>query len=246
MRNSKKRIAVITGAGSGIGFETSWSFIEKEAWKVIRVDRKFNDFLLYDIHCNVAESKEVKNLFTLVQKQFGRLDLLVNCAGIHLAEPVTETTDEGFERIAGTNIRGVFLCTRAAIPLMLSTGGGVIVNISSDAGIIPDPEAPLYSASKAWVIQFSKALAVAWGRKGVRVNCICPGAVDTPFLRNAFGNDSKAIEDCARLNPMGRLARPEEIAVVINNIVENPYINGAVWNIDGGYSWMVAPEPPKA
>lgn len=239
--------AIVTGGASGIGLATAKMLVAR-GYKVMLADIKFNAAGakyagMHICKCDVRNAAEVGRLFAFHKQVFGTLDLLINAAGVHLAEHLPEVSEADFDYIADVNMKGVFLCIRGAVPLMAH--GGCIVTISSDAGLIPDKDAALYSASKHWVIGYSKALALSLIQKGIRVNCICPGQTDTPFLRNAFGNDPAAIKACGRVNPMGRLAAPEEIAQAILAVVENPYVNGAVWNVDGGYSWSAKEEPPK-
>lgn len=248
---STEKIAVITGGSSGIGFATALMLVKK-GWTVVVADKNslpdFGADKMYCLSCDVSQSDSVKNVFCFVKEKFGRLDFLMTSAGVHLAKPAWETSEEEYDRLFDVNMKGTFLVTVAAVPLMESTGDGCIVTVSSDAGLIPDKDAVLYSATKHAIVGYSKGLAVTLKReKDIRVNCVCPGATDTPFLRKAFGDDLKAIEECGKVNPMGRLAEPEEIAqVVIQGILENPYINGAVWNVDGGYSWDATSEPEKS
>lgn len=239
-----EKIAIITGGAGGIGLATALELIND--YEVIVADiifgRKIPHFIDRFI-CDVSLEEQVENLFQHCKKIFGRLDLLVNVAGVFSASKVKEATAEEFSRVYKTNILGIFLCSRAALRLMET---GVIINIASSVGIAADKDAPLYSSSKAWVIHFTKCLAQEYGEK-IRCNAICPGPIDTKFLRDAFHNDEKAMESYAKMNPRGRIAKPEEVAELIAFIASEKagFINGATMQIDGGESIVYKGEPEK-
>lgn len=245
----QKKVALITGGVSGIGLATSRLLALKD-WVVIQADLNAKpekgSVNLLEYQCDVGSSSgDMALLIDYMERKFGRLDFLLANAGIHLAKPVEKTTDAEFDRLMRFNNLGVFYSIRTAVPLMEKNGGGCIVTVSSDAGLIPDRDAVLYSASKHWIVGLSKGLSLTLIKKGIRVNCICPGATDTPFLHKAFGYDQTAIDGAGLANPLGRLLRPEEVAEVIVFMLEHEGVNGAVWNMDGGYSWNAAGEPPK-
>jgi meso-butanediol dehydrogenase / (S,S)-butanediol dehydrogenase / diacetyl reductase len=241
-----KKIAIVTGGASGMGLATAIKLHNESGFKVIIADLTFSaevPSFLDKVACDVGFEKQVENLFQYCQKKYGRLDLFVNFAGVHTPAKVKEATTEEFESIYRTNILGTFLCSRAALRLI---DKGVIVNIASSVGIAADKDAPLYSASKAYVIQLTKCMALEYGKK-IRCNTVCPGPVNTKFLRRAFHNDEKVMESYARMNPRGRIAKPEEVADYIAFVVseKGDFINGATIQIDGGESISYGGEPEK-
>jgi NAD(P)-dependent dehydrogenase (short-subunit alcohol dehydrogenase family) len=242
-----QKVAVITGGASGIGLAIT-RLLARKGWNVIQADKNGD---VYDFEpntnrfvCDVSSPDDIDNLFEWVRKERGRLDLLVTCAGVHSATPIEKTSVSEFERLSDVNMRGVWLTCEAAMSLLIESNGS-IVTIGSDVALLPDKDAILYSASKAWVVNFTKALALYGADHGFRANCVCPGQTDTPFLHAAFGNDRKAVSACAAVNPMKRMATPHEIAKAIWMVHDNAFMNGAVVPVDGGYSIQAVQEPPK-
>lgn len=236
------KVAIVTGGASGIGLATASLFAEN-GYQVIQVDnRVLGSRFPQVLRCDVSQPDRVQALFQSCKDTFGRLDLLVNCAGVHYSSRVHEDDIERFDWLTRTNIYGTYYCCREALKLMEE---GVIINVASSVGIAADPAAAAYSASKAWVIHFTKCIAQEYGRK-VRCNSICPGPTDTPLWRNAFGNDPVKMEEVKKVNPMGKIATPDEIAKVILFVAsdEASFVNGATWEVDGGESIFYY-EPPK-
>lgn len=232
-----KKVAVVTGAGSGIGFAAT-TLLQKAGFISCGVDIEFPEAGQYwHILCDVRDERSVAAACAEVIETYGRIDVLVNSVGVHLAKPIEDTFTSEFNDIVNVNMRGVFFWMREAMPYLKHTGG-TIINVASGAGILPDRCAPLYSASKAWVIHITKAEALRYNETGVRVNAVCPGPTDTPFLRNACNNSPAVILTCGDVNPMGRIAKPEEVAEVIVFLASDKasYVNGAIWTVDGGES----------
>lgn len=244
------KVALVTGGGSGIGLATSLILVDR-GYKVVRVD-KVLDFIIttgagriYDFICDLSRRNEIVRLFKLLSKEFKRLDFLVINAGVHCAKSITTASDEDFDYSVAVNLAAPFYCMKYALPLIVRQGGS-IVSVGSDVYSLPDKDAPLYTATKTGMVALTRAAALEWGAKGVRINAVCPGATDTPFLRNAFGNDAEAVEACRNLNPLRRIATPEEIAKVIVFVgLDATFVNGAAWPVDGGYTVQGGAEPPK-
>jgi NAD(P)-dependent dehydrogenase (short-subunit alcohol dehydrogenase family) len=246
----KGKVIIITGAKSGIGLATAIRFASEGA-KVVVADIK-------DAHKEVSEitRREAEALFVqadvsngsqvaaLIEKTlsaFGRLDVLVNNAGIELTKKVTETTEAEWEHLMNVNLKGVFLCSKAAIPVMQRNGGGVIVNVASELGLVGGSEIAAYSASKGGVVQLTKAMAIDHAGDGIRVNCVAPGPVSTPLLEAIIENSSNPEQERQSIvgkTLLKRLARPEEIANVIVFMAsdESSYMTGSVVVVDGGWT----------
>jgi NAD(P)-dependent dehydrogenase (short-subunit alcohol dehydrogenase family) len=187
---------------------------------------------------DVSQSTQVAALFAEITQRYGRLEVLVNNAGISPAIPIAEMSDEDFDRVVQVNLRSVFLTTRAAIPL-LRAGGGVIVNLASVNGLVAAPGLAVYSATKAAIINFTQATALECAPQRIRAVAICPASVDTTLLQNklAAAPDPAAAraENIAR-HPLGRLATPEDVAALAVFLAsdEASFITGSTHLVDGG------------
>ncbi|MFH1930223.1 MAG: SDR family oxidoreductase [Pseudomonadota bacterium] len=246
----KGKIAIVTGAKSGIGLATAIRFANEGA-KVVVADVKDAHQEVNEIAKRGAEALfvpvDVSNgsqVATLIEKTlaaFGRLDVLVNNAGIELAKKITDTTEAEWEHVMNVNLRGVFLCSKAAIPVMQRNGGGVIVNVASELGLVGGSEIAAYSASKGGVVQLTKAMAIDHAGDGIRVNCVAPGPVSTPLLEAIIESSSSPEQERQSIvenTLLKRLARPEEIANVIVFMAsdESSYMTGSVVVVDGGWT----------
>ena len=242
----KDKVAIITGGTSGIGFAIAKLFSEQGAKIVIASDKSENgndiaksissDCLF--IQTDVREESQVKRLISKTIEMFSKLDILVNSAGVYSFSQgdIAQMPTADFDWIMNINFKGVFLTTKFAIPELLKTKGNII-NISSAFGIVPEKESAVYCASKSAVIMFSKAVALQFPEKGLRVNSICPGPIDTPMLHRAFP-ENKEYEEYLELNPMKRAGTPEEVAGLVLFLASDAarYITGGVYTIDGGES----------
>jgi len=244
------KVAIVTGGASGIGLATVRLFMAEGARVIIAdiqdVQAEVEDVIKKGdnarfISTDVSDEAQVRSLFQKTTQLFGRFHLLVNNAGIALAKTVPQTTEAEWDRLMGVNLKGVFLCSKEAICFFRLWGGGVIVNVASELGLVGGSEIAAYCASKGGVVQLTKAMAIDHAREGIRVNCVCPGPVETPLLNHIFASakDPEA-ERASSLHsvPLGRFGRPEEIAKVILFLAsdDSSFITGAAVAVDGGWS----------
>ena len=220
------KVAIITGGASGIGRQTVLRFLQEGAkvgiadrnptgaQETLALAREHSPDVTF-IAVNVAESQEVRNMVAHAIDRFDRLDVLVNAAAILIRTPLLADVDEReWDMVMNTNLRGMFLCCKYAIPAMLQSGGGSIVNIASLAGLRGFGLSLPYAVSKAGVIHLTASAASQYTQKGIRINAIAPGPVDTPQMRGSVGS-SEAFREREASHPMKRAGRPEEIANVI-------------------------------
>ena len=240
-------VVAVTGAGDGIGWATATAFAQSghvvclldiDAANVAERARELGDGHLA-LGCDVADEAEVRRVFGEIGTQFGRLDALVNNAGIgspHL--PTTEQTLESFEKVLSVHLSGTFLCTREAHPLLKASGAGAVVNVSSIAGVTGLPRRNAYGAAKAGIAMMTKSLACEWAADGIRVNAVAPGFVATALVKKL---EADGFVDAPRLRrriPMARLADPAEIAEAILFLASRAasYVTGSVLSVDGGWA----------
>lgn len=249
---SQMKVALITGAGAGIGLETALAF-GKLGTKLILVENsapngenalQTMDKLGYTAHLvvvDVQDSAQVQHAVTETEKRWGRLDVLVNNAGIYVQGSALETSEEDWNKVLAVNLTGAFLFIKYTLPLMRKNGGGVIINVASEAGLVGIKGQAAYNVSKAGMINLTRSCAVDFAPLGVRVNCICPGTTDTPLVQAAIqrtNDPAKARRDLESVRPLNRLGRPEEIASAIVYLASDVagYATGAILSIDGGYT----------
>jgi meso-butanediol dehydrogenase / (S,S)-butanediol dehydrogenase / diacetyl reductase len=246
----KGKIAIITGAKSGIGFATVARFASEGA-KVILADlrdsqreaeiiaKNGGEAIFFQV--DVSNEKEVEALIQKTIAAYSHLDLLVNNAGIELAKKITETTEAEWDHLMNVNLKGVFLCSKAAIPAMRNNGGGIIVNVASELGLVGGSEIAAYCASKGGVVQLTKAMAIDHVADNIRVNCVCPGPVATSLLESIIATSpdpEKERQSIVTKTLMKRLAQPEEIAnaILFLSSEESSYMTGSVVAVDGGWT----------
>ena len=247
------RVALVTGATSGIGEATAIAAAEagarvmltgRDGGKASAVLRRIEetgsagDVILGD----VALSSFCDEAVARTMSTYGRLDVLANIAGTMWRGDALETDDEAWRRVMATNLDGAFFMARAAIRTMKEAGGGAIINLASTVGLVGTAGMPAYCASKGAVVNLTRALALDHATDGIRVNAVCPGAVDTPMLvsghRGAGNSPDEVLERNREGIPQGRIPKPEEIARLIIFLASDDslHITGAAISIDGGYT----------
>jgi NAD(P)-dependent dehydrogenase (short-subunit alcohol dehydrogenase family) len=247
-----KKVAVVTGAGSGIGFAIARLFAKQGA-QVAALD--LNEGALKDIlakikeeggkaegfACDVSDKAAVQKTVDAVTAKFGHLDILVNNAGIAHVGNAENTSEEDFDKLYRVNVKGVFLCTQAALPQMLKQGKGVIVNMASIASLIGLNDRLAYSMTKGAVLSMTRSVAVDYVKKGIRCNCICPARVHTPFvdgfLKKSYpGQEAEMFKKLSEYQPLGRMGQPEEVAFMALYLAsdESSFITGQALPLDGG------------
>lgn len=245
------RIAVITGGSRGLGRATVERFAAEGAVVITgstrQPDQPFDSGITWQ-QLDVSDQDSIASLLDRAMDDHGRLDILVNNAGIEIEETAEQSSDDDWRRISEVNMRGVFEATRAAIPLMRSGGGGVIVNLGSISGLVSDPNLALYNASKAWVIGFTRSVAVDHGKDGIRCNAVCPGWIMTDMLMQTFSQAADvdaAIRDAVDRHPLGRLGEPKDIANAILWLAsdEASFVSGTTLTVDGALTASAPVDP---
>jgi len=240
----KDKVAIVTGGGSGIGEATAVKFAREGAKVAVcdinlaaceRVVKSIADRggTALAFHLDVTDKGSVASMVGAVMNAWGRVDTLVNNAGIVQDAQLKKMTDEQFDRVIDVNLKGVYNCTKAVVDIMVEQGTGCILNASSIVGLYGNFGQTNYAATKFGVIGMVKTWARELGRKGIRANAVCPGFIETPILKAMPDKVIKMMEDKV---PMGRLGKPEEIANTYAWLAsdEASYINGAVIEVSGG------------
>ena len=251
------RIALITGGGRGIGRAIAFAFAREGAQLTLaartatQVEQVANEVntetgvKTLPVVCDVSDPSSIQNLFAKVIESFGRgPDILVNNAGIAESAPFTKTDDDLWQRHIAINLSGSFYCTRAALPSMLERGWGRVINVASIAGKTGAPYIAAYSASKHGVLGLTRSVALEVATKGITVNAICPGYVDTEMTSQGIANitaktgrsANEALETILKMSPQNRLVTAEEVAALALLLAseEGRSINGQAINVDGG------------
>jgi NAD(P)-dependent dehydrogenase (short-subunit alcohol dehydrogenase family) len=240
-------VAIVTGAAGGLGREVVRLLLAAGASVVAEdldsavVTLETPDRRVVALVGDVADSATARVAVDTALERFGRLDILVNNAARFLLKPTLETTDEEWDAVLRTNVRGVFVHCREALPSLVGGGGGAIVNLASISGVVGLTDQAAYSASKGAIVQLTRQLAVEWSGRGVRVNAVAPGAIDTPFLRNAIAGAPDVEEVLAQIaasHPVGRISEPDEIAETVLFLASprSRFVTGAILMADGGYT----------
>jgi NAD(P)-dependent dehydrogenase (short-subunit alcohol dehydrogenase family) len=241
------KVCVITGAASGIGAETARLFGEEGA-KVVGADLSPKSVGDLQLEVDVSDEEQVREMYARARSELGRIDVLFNNAGINPNEDksVVETSLDAWQRVQDVNLRSVFLCCKHGIPHLLETSGGSVINTASFVAVMGAAVSQIsYTASKGGVLALSRELGVEFARRGVRVNALCPGPVNTPLLQELFAKDpEKAARRLVHL-PMGRFAEPVEIAkgALFLASDDSSYVTASTFLVDGGLSGAyVTPE----
>ena len=242
---------IITGGTKGIGKATAIEFANKgyrvfattrsiknkaELEQMFKDNVKGSGEVIVEV-LDVNNEEDVKNLIHSVVEKYGKLDCFVNNAGIMIENvPLHQTSTENFHKIINTDLFGVYFGMKYAITEMLKTGGGCIVNVASDAGLIGGYSSSLYTAAKHGVVGLTKCGALDYATQGIRVNAVCPGCIKTEIFEDAFKNGAYTEQSLADLHPMKRMGKPEEVAKAIVFLAdeENAFTTGITLSVDGG------------
>ena len=241
------KVCVITGAASGIGAETARRFAEEGA-TVVGVDLSPDSVGDLALEADVTDPAGVEGMYTDAREHCGRIDVLFNNAGISPTDDasVLDTGLEAWQRVQDVNLKSVFLCCKFGIPHLLESGGGSVINTASFVAVMGAATSQIsYTASKGGVLSLSRELGVEFARRGVRVNALCPGPVNTPLLQELYAKDQEAAQRRLVHVPMGRFAEPREIAngALFLACDESSFVTAQTFLVDGGLSGAyVTPE----
>ncbi len=240
------RVGLITGAASGIGRATARTLAERGgavvAADVNRVGAEETAAMIRSaggraeaVACDVTRAEDVEGAVSLARCAFGRLDVVINCAGILRVALLEDTSEKEWKEVLAVDLTGAFLLTRTALRALREQGGGAIVHIASRAALRAKEGHGAYSAAKAGILQLTQMAAVEGARHGIRVNCVCPGFIDTPMTRGGYEIDA-AIAAWKEICPLGRVGTPEDVARAMLFLASDDagFITGVALPVDGG------------
>jgi NAD(P)-dependent dehydrogenase (short-subunit alcohol dehydrogenase family) len=246
----ENKVALVTGAGSGLGFATAKAFAESGAsvaladWNAKAVRSAAEELTAQGhkalaIVCDVSEDAQVEAMVHQTVTTFGRLDAAYNNAGVqNLLAETADSTREDYDRVMAINLRGVWSCMKFELQQMRKQGSGTIVNCSSLGGLVGSPERGIYHAAKHGLLGFTKSAALEYAARGIRINAICPGMIQTPMSdQMVAAGQGEALKEMEKKIPMGRVGRPEEIADAVLWLCSDAasYVTGQSISVDGGF-----------
>jgi len=248
MFDFQDKVAIITGAGHGIGQATAKAFAAQGAKVVVAdIDRQAGEAVVKAIKasngvatfipCDVTNDTQVQELVTSTLEVYGKLDIAFNNAGIEIEQSKLADGDEAiFDKIMDVNVKGVWRCMKHQIPALLANDGGAIVNTASVAGLGAAPKMSIYAASKHAVLGLTKSAAIEYGKKGIRINAVCPAVIDTEMFQRAAQSDPRKAEYAHAMHPVGRIGQPEEVAAAVLYLCSDQakFTTGAALPVDGG------------
>lgn len=245
------KVVIITGGSSGIGFETARMLLaggagvimggrdEIKGERAVRELEKQTGQKVHFVKADVSEPDQCETIINSAVQRYGKIDIVINNAGVFKANPIENVTEEEYDRIVDTNLKGAFFICKYAVPFLKKNRAGAVINVSSDAGLHGNTLSTAYCASKGGLTLFTRALALDLASYGIRVNCVCPGDIATPMLDKDLETrkDPEAYLNALTASyPVRRLGRPEEVASVICFLASgiSDFVTGAAWSVDGG------------
>ena len=256
MKKFDKKVAIVTGGGSGIGKAIVQNLAESGALVYlidVQEDKARETAVVFQrqnmkvefLQCDVSKQRQVAEIVNKIFIKEGRIDILINNAGVSHIGTAENTNEEDIDRIYSINIKGVYNCLHEVIPCMKKTGGGVIINLSSVAASVGLPDRFAYSMSKGAVSTMTYSVARDYIKDNIRCNGIAPGRVHTPFVdgylkKNYPGREKEMFEKLEKTQPIGRMGSPEEIAKLVQYLCSNDasFITGSIYPIDGGFATL--------
>ena len=242
----KNKVVVITGAGTGIGKATK-DLLRDKGCIVYNLDLAMtgDENPSYYIKCDIRNRQQIKDAVDSIYAKEQRIDMLFANAGIHLFANIEQTTDEQFDNLISTNIAGTFFTLKAVLPIMKKQNYGNVVLMGSDQTFAGKTSSAVYGMTKGAIGQLTKSTAIDYAPYNIRVNCICPGTIDTPLLHKAVNvyvsltssKEEDVYRDLDKVQPLGRIGKPEEIANAVAFLLsdENSFMTGSLVSVDGGY-----------